>query len=241
VIVATLRALRMHGGAAPDGSGTAAATPSGHDGDLEAVRRGAENLVHHIGVVGTYGVPAVVAINAFPDDRPSEIDVVREVSLAAGARGVVVARHYSEGGAGAEELARAVWAIAQDGAPQFAFLSADDATLDQRIRDVATRIYGASSVQLSGEAGKALDHIERLGYGRLPICMAKTQSSIAHDPAMKGRPTGFTLPVRAARLFAGAGFVTAYCGDMRTMPGLPSHPNGEGVDIDERGRVVGLF
>jgi formyltetrahydrofolate synthetase len=225
VIVATIRALRMHGGA----------------DDADAVRQGAANLAQHIAIVGTYGVPAVVAINAFPDDRSLELDIVREVALASGARDVVVARHYAEGGAGAEDLARSVWELAGEGAPGFRFLSADDATLTQRIHDIATRIYGAAGVALSGEAERSIGKIERLGYGALPICMAKTQSSLSHDPALKGRPTGFTLPIREARLFAGAGFVTAFCGDMRTMPGLPAHPNGEGVDIDERGRIVGLF
>jgi formate--tetrahydrofolate ligase len=102
-------------------------------------------------------------------------------------------------------------------------------------------VYGADGIDLSGEAQQHLELMERLGYGALPICMAKTQSSLSHDPALKGRPTGFRVPIRDARLFAGAGFVTAYCGDMRTMPGLPSRPNGEGVDIDAEGRVVGLF
>jgi formyltetrahydrofolate synthetase len=183
----------------------------------------------------------VVAINAFPNDRGPELDIVREIALANGARDVVVARHYAEGGAGAEDLAQSVWELAGEGAPEFRFLSADDATLTRRITDIATRIYGADGVQLSGEAQKSIGEIERLGYGTLPICMAKTQSSLSHDPALKGRPTGFTLPIRDVRLFAGAGFVTAYCGDMRTMPGLPAHPNGEGVDIDQQGRIVGLF
>jgi formate--tetrahydrofolate ligase len=233
VIVVTIRALQMHGEVPGRGANGAS--------DPDVVRRGAENLAQHIAIVKGYGVPAVVAINQFPDDQPSQLDVVREVSLAAGARDVVVARHFAEGGAGAEDLARAVWSLAVEGAPDFRFLSGEEATLTQRIEDIATRVYGASGIELSGEAAKAIDQIERLGYGRLPVCMAKTQSSLSHDPAVKGRPTGFTLPIREARLFAGAGFVTAYCGDMRTMPGLPAHPNGEGVDIDANGRIVGLF
>ncbi len=210
--------------------------------DREAVlRRGAENLAQHVRIVAEYGVPAVVAINAFESDEPWELDIVRQVALDAGARDAVVATHYRDGGDGATDLARAVWAAAKEGAPDFRFLSPDEATPRERIEAIATRIYGADGVDISGEADKQLDEIERLGYATLPVCMAKTQSSLSHDPTLKGRPTGFRVPIREVRLFSGAGFVTAYCGDMRTMPGLPSHPNGEGVDIDASGKIVGLF
>ncbi len=197
--------------------------------------------MQHLSIAAQYGVPAVVAINHFPDDRPSEIEAVREVALAAGARDCVVARHFAEGGAGAEDLAKAVWSVVQQGAPDFRFLDAADATLQERIEAIATRVYGADGVDFAPEALASMEAIDRLGYGRVPVCMAKTQSSLSHDPSLKGRPRGFRLPVRDARLFAGAGFVTAYCGDMRTMPGLPAHPNGEGVDLDAQGRIVGLF
>jgi formate--tetrahydrofolate ligase len=240
VIVATVRALKMHGGVA-DVSAGKPMDPRLVAEDPEGVRRGCANLAAHVAIVREYGVPSVVAINAFPEDHQSEIDVIREEALAAGARDAVVSRHFTQGGAGAEELARAVWAAAGDGAPDFRFLNDDDATLLERIETIAMRVYGADGIALSGEAGKSLQTVERLGYGTLPVCMAKTQSSLSHDPALKGRPTGFLVPIRDARLFAGAGFVTAYCGDMRTMPGLPSHPNGEGVDIDADGRIVGLF
>ena len=240
VIVATARALKMHGGVGNVVAGKprdAALTSE----DPEGVRKGCENLAQHIRIVREYGIPAVVAINAFSTDHASETAVIREEALAAGARDAVVSRHFAEGGAGAEELARVVWAAAQDGAPDFHFLNSDDASLVERIRSIAMRIYGADGIELSGEAGKALDAVARLGYGSLPVCMAKTQSSLSHDPSRKGLPRGYLVPIRDARLFAGAGFVTAYCGDMRTMPGLPAHPNGEGVDIDAEGRIVGLF
>jgi formate--tetrahydrofolate ligase len=240
VIVATVRALKMHGGAAEVSAGKPM-DPRLLQEDPDGVRRGCANLAQHVAIVHAYGVPSVVAINAFPEDHQSEIDVIREEALAAGARDAVVSRHFMQGGAGADELARAVWAAAADGAPDFRFISDDDATLVERIATIAMRVYGADGIALSGEAGKSLQTVERLGYGTLPVCMAKTQSSLSHDPALKGRPTGFLVPIRDARLFAGAGFVTAYCGDMRTMPGLPSHPNGEGVDIDADGRIVGLF
>jgi formyltetrahydrofolate synthetase len=205
------------------------------------VRRGAENLEQHLAIVANYGIPAVVAINAFPTDHASEVDALREVALAAGAEDIVLARHFTDGGAGAEELARAVWSAAQGGAPDFRFLSPDGATLREQIQGIATRIYGADGVDFSVQAEAALEAIDRLGYGRVPVCMAKTQSSLSHDPSLKGRPRGFRLPIRDARLFAGAGFATAYCGNMMTMPGLPTRPAGEEVDIDSRGRIVGLF
>ncbi len=240
VIVATIRALKMHGGVGRVVAGKAL-DPVLLEENPDGVRAGTANLVRHIEIVGNYGIPAVVAINAFPADRQSEIDVVREVALAAGAHDVVVSDHFARGGAGAEDLARAVWSAASEGAPDFRFLTDDGATLVERIEAIATRVYGADGVDISGEAGKQLHEFERLGYGNLPVCMAKTALSLSHDPELKGRPTGFRVPIRDARLFAGAGFVTAYCGDMLMMPGLPSHPSGEDVDINEDGETVGLF
>jgi formate--tetrahydrofolate ligase len=240
VIVATIRALKMHGGVGTVVAGQPL-DPALLREDPEAVRRGAENLEQHLAIVANYGIPAVVAINAFPTDHASEVEALREVALAAGAEDIVLARHFTQGGAGAEELARAVWSAAQKGAPDFRFLSPDDATLREQIQEIATRIYGADGVDFSVQAEAALEAIDRLGYGRIPVCMAKTQASLSHDPSLKGRPRGFRLPIRDARLFAGAGFVTAYCGNMMTMPGLPTRPAGEEVDIDSRGRIVGLF
>jgi formate--tetrahydrofolate ligase len=240
VIVATIRALKMHGGVGHVVAGKPL-DPVLFDEDPSAVSRGCANLAQHIEIVRGYGVPAVVAINSFPTDRPSEVAVVRQAALAAGARAAVVSDHYARGGAGAEELARAVWQAAADDGHAFRFLSRDDATLEQRIVRIATRVYGADGVDFSGEAAKQLHEFERLGYGHLPVCMAKTALSLSHDPALKGRPTGFRIPIRDARLFAGAGFVTAYCGDMLMMPGLPSRPSGEKVDIDADGETVGLF
>jgi formate--tetrahydrofolate ligase len=240
VIVATIRALKMHGGVGHVVAGKPL-DPVLLQENPEAVRRGCANLLQHIEIVRGYGLPAVVAINSFPTDQPSEIDVVREAALAAGARAAVVSDHFTRGGRGAEDLARAVWEAASGDGSSFRFLSRDDATLEERITRIATRVYGADGVDLSGEAAKQLGEFERLGYGRLPVCMAKTQLSLSHDPDLKGRPTGFRVPIRDARLFAGAGFVTAYCGDMLMMPGLPSRPSGEDVDINERGETVGLF
>ena len=166
---------------------------------------------------------------------------IQEVALAAGARDAVVTTHWADGGRGAEALAHAVWAAAEEGAPDFRFLYPDDAPLRDKIEAIATRIYGAAGVEYQPAAAKALKLYEELGFGHLPVCMAKTQYSLSHDANLKGRPTGFTLPIREVRLSAGAGFITPLCGEMRTMPGLPSKPGGENIDIDADGNIVGLF
>jgi formyltetrahydrofolate synthetase len=238
--VATVRALKMHGGVGQIVAGKPLDAALIEE-NPEAVRRGCANLAQHIAIVGAHGVPAVVAINRFADDRDSELEVVREEALKAGAHDAVVSEHVTRGGAGAEDLARAVWAAAADHAPNFRFLYPDEASLEQRIETIATRIYGADGVDFSEAATAHIAELERRGAGRLPVCMAKTPLSLSHDPALKGRPTGFRLPVRDVRLYAGAGFVTAYCGDMLMMPGLPSHPSGEKVDINADGEAVGLF
>jgi formate--tetrahydrofolate ligase len=240
VIVVTIRALKMHGGVGHVVAGKPL-DPALEDENPDGVERGCANLIQHINIVRGYGLPAVVAINSFPTDKPSEIAVVQGVAREAGAEAAVVSDHFVNGGAGAEELAKAVWAAAQKGAPDFRFLSPEDATLEERIEGIATRVYGAAGVDFSGEARQQLRDFERLGHGHMPVCMAKTALSLSHDPALKGRPTGFRVPIRDARLFAGAGFVTAYCGEMLMMPGLPSHPSGENVDINENGETVGLF
>ncbi len=240
VVVATIRALKMHGGVGRIVAGKPL-DPALLEENPEAVRRGAANLARHVEIVRSYGVPAVVAVNAFPSDTPAEIEVVREVALAAGARDAVVARHFVDGGDGAADLAEAVWAAAEEGAPDFAPLYPDDARLVEKIEAIALRVYGAAGVDVLPAASRALGRYEAAGYGSLQVCMAKTQYSISHDPSLLGRPEGFRVPVRDVRLSAGAGFVTPLLGEMRTMPGLPSVPGGERIDIDADGNVVGLF
>jgi formate--tetrahydrofolate ligase len=240
VMVATIRALKMHGGVGKIVAGKPL-DPALNVENVDGVVRGAENLAKQIEIVSEYHVPVVVAINWFPTDTPAEIEAVRQVALKAGARDAVVSRHFAEGGAGAAELADAVWTAAQQGAPEFTFLYPDSATLREKIESLAVRIYGAAGVDELPAAARAIDQFERLGFGRLPICMAKTQYSISHDPTLLGRPSGFRIPVRDVRLSAGAGFVTPLLGEMRTMPGLPSKPGGEGIDIDADGNIVGLF
>jgi formate--tetrahydrofolate ligase len=240
VMVATVRALKMHGGVGRIVAGKPL-DPALEEENVEAVRRGSANLAAQIENVRVFNVPVVVAVNHFPTDTEAEVTAIREVALAAGAREVLVSRHFADGGAGAEDLARAVWSAAEVGAPDFQFLYPDDAPLREKIETIAVRIYGARGVDELPAATKALKLYEELGYGNLPVCMAKTHLSLSHDPSLKGRPTGFRVPIREVNLSAGAGFVTPLLGEMRTMPGLPSHPAGESIDIDADGNIVGLF
>jgi formate--tetrahydrofolate ligase len=240
VVVATIRALKMHGGVGRIVAGKPL-DPALLTENVEAVTAGGANLAKQIENVRLFNVPVVVAINSFPTDTPAEVEAVRAVSLAAGAREAVVADHWAKGGEGAENLASAVWAAAEEGAPDFKLLYPDDASLVTKIETIATQVYGAEGVDLSALAAKQLAQYEALGFGNLPICMAKSQYSLSHDAALKGRPTGFRLPIREVRLSAGAGFVTPLAGEMRTMPGLPSRPGGENIDLDADGNIVGLF
>jgi len=240
VIVATVRALKMHGGVGRIVAGKPL-DPALLENNPEGVRRGGANLAKQIENVRSYGVPVVVAINIFPTDTADEIAAIKEVALAAGARDAVEARHFTDGGEGAVELAKAVWAAAEEGSPDFHLLYPDDMPLRGKIEAIATQIYGADGVDYLPAANKALAQYESMGYGHLPICMAKTQYSLSHDAKLLGAPTGFRIPVREVRLYAGAGFVTPILGDIRTMPGLNSRPGGERIDIDADGNVVGLF
>ncbi len=240
VVVATIRALKMHGGVGRIVAGKPL-DPALQTENVEAVRSGAQNLAKQIENIRLFNVPAVVAINAYPGDTPAEVAAVQEVAHSAGAHAAVVSTHFTDGGRGAEELARAVWAAAEEGAPNFRLLYEDEAPLRAKIEAVAIQIYGAAGVDFQPAATKALALFESLGFAHLPVCMAKTQYSLSHDANLKGRPSGFTVPIREVRLSAGAGFVTPLLGEMRTMPGLPSRPGGENIDIDADGNIVGLF
>jgi formyltetrahydrofolate synthetase len=240
VVVATIRALKMHGGVGKIVAGKPL-DPALLEENVDAVTAGGANLAKQIENVRLFNVPVVVAINSFPTDTAGEVEAVKAVSLAAGARDAVVADHWAHGGDGATDLASAVWAAADEGAPDFKLLYPDDAPLTSKIEAIATQVYGAEGVDLSPAAAKQLAQYESLGFGRLPICMAKSQYSLSHDASLKGRPTGWRLPIREVRLSAGAGFVTPLAGEMRTMPGLPSKPGGENIDLDPEGEIVGLF
>ncbi|MBC7093953.1 formate--tetrahydrofolate ligase, partial [Candidatus Bipolaricaulota bacterium] len=207
--------------------------------DLEAVAAGCANLEKHIENARAYGVPCVVAINRFDSDRASEIQVVQERALAAGARAAVECAAWAHGGEGGTALAEAVLAAAEEPV-EFRFLYDLDLPIADKIRVVATRMYGAADVEFTPRAKRMLARYTALGWDAFPVCMAKTHLSLSHDPELKGRPEGFVLPVRDIRPSVGAGFLYALCGEIRTMPGLPSHPAGERVDLDEDGNVVGL-
>jgi formate--tetrahydrofolate ligase len=239
VVVATTRSLRHHGGNGRGRKGRdladALAVP-----DVDAVRRGVENLRVQVQNVLAFGVPVVVAVNAYPGDLPEEHDVANESALAAGASRSVVARHFEEGGEGALELARAVRAVAATGAPGFRFLYADELPLREKMETVARRMYQADGLDVSRTAAEQLESLEALGCGGLPVCMAKTPFSLSHDAGAGPNPTGFKLPVREVRLQAGAGYVVALTGETALMPGLPEHPAAEEVDITPEGRIVGL-
>jgi formate--tetrahydrofolate ligase len=240
VVVATVRALKMHGGVGKIVAGKPL-DPALTEENVSAVRTGASNLAKQIENVRLFGVPVVVAINAFPTDTAAEVQAIREVSIEAGAHAAVVATHFVDGGAGAADLAEAVWAAAAEGAPNFQLLYPDDAPLGEKIHTIATKVYGADGIDVAPLAQKAIKRYEAMGFGNLPVCMAKTQYSLSHDPNLTGRPSGFTVPIRDIRLSAGAGFITPLVGEMRTMPGLPSRPGGEKIDIDADGNIVGLF
>ena len=237
VLVATVRALKAHSGKFKIVAGKAlpAELLAENPADVEA---GAANLIKQIENVKAHGVSPVVAINAFPTDFASEHEAIKRIAEAAGAR-VAVCTHFADGGAGATELARAV-VEACDEPSTFAFLYPDEASLKTKIETVATKIYGAANVTYSSAANKQLANYERNGFGHLPVCIAKTHLSISADASLKGAPTGHTLNVREVRASVGAGFIYPICGDMRTMPGLGTHPAASIIDLDENGEIVGL-
>jgi formate--tetrahydrofolate ligase len=238
VLVATVRALKAHSGRHEVRAGKPLPEEMLRE-NPDDVSAGAANLEKQIENIRLHGVSPVVAINAFPDDHESEYDVIREVAEELGAR-VAVCNHFSEGGAGAVDLAEAVAEAAEE-PTSFRFLYPDKASLREKIEAIATKVYGAKDVEYNPQATRMLDSYENSGFGELPVCMAKTHLSITSDPSLKGAPTDWTLPVREVRASVGAGFVYPICGDMRTMPGLSASPAAEGIDIDENGEIVGLF
>ena len=231
VLVTTVRATKSHGGMPFDQLANE---------DVDALRKGMDNLAAHIGIVRTYGLPCVVSINNFPTDTEKEVETIRELAGGAGAETVVVNRAFAEGGTGAVELAEAVVAACEQ-PNSFRFLTPDGTPLKAQIEAIATKIYGADGVDYQAQAEKDIARMEQLGFGEVPVCMAKTHLSLSHDPLMLNRPTGYRLPVRAVVPSAGAGFVVALCGDMQRMPGLGKTPAFMNVDLDPDGRTVGLF
>lgn len=240
VLVATVRALKMHGG----GPRVVAGRPLDHaytTENLELLEKGICNLEAHIENIKRFGVPVVVAVNPFKDDTAAELALIRQHAIAAGAEDAIVCTHWAHGGEGAVDLAKAVIA-ACDKPSNFQFLYPLEWSIKEKIEKIAKDIYGAGSVSYTPEAEAKIELYTRLGFDKLPICMAKTHLSLTHDPALKGRPQGYVFPVRDIRASVGAGFLYPLCGEMRTMPGLPSRPVFYDVDLDlTTGRVVGLF
>ncbi len=241
VLVATIRALKMHGGGPKVVAGKPL-DPAYTDENLDLLKAGLPNMVHHIKTARKFGVPVVVAVNSFATDTEAELALVRKAAIEeGGAEDAVVCRHWAQGGAGAVDLAKAV--IAAGEKPRnFHFLYPLEKTIKEKIEIIAREVYGADGVDYSPEAEERIENYTRLGFDKLPICMAKTHLSLSHDPTLKGVPTGFRIPVRDIRASVGAGFLYPLLGKMSTMPGLPTRPAFYDIDIDfETGRIVGMF
>jgi len=230
VLVATIRALKMHGGVA---------FADLKSENLGALEKGLDNLQKHVENMQLYGVPVVVAINRFPDDTDAEVALLDEKVKAMGSK-VVLSDVWAEGGTGGMALAKEVVRICDEETPDFKFLYELDETIQEKIEAIATKVYGADGVDYAPEAEEAIERYTKNGYAGLPICMAKTQSSLSDDKTKIGRPTGWRLTVREVRLSAGAGFIVPVCGKMMTMPGLPKRPAAEDIDLVD-GKIVGLF
>jgi formate--tetrahydrofolate ligase len=231
VIVATVRALKMNGGVKREDLGTE---------NVEAVKKGLANLGRHIENVKGFGVPAVVAINHFISDTEAEVAAVQEYAKAQGSE-AFLCKHWAQGSKGIEALARRVVEIADAGTSKFAPLYPEEQGLFQKIETIAKKIYRAGSVAADKSVRDQLKTWEDMGYGNLPICMAKTQYSFTTDPNLRGAPVDHVVPIREVRLSAGAGFVVAICGEIMTMPGLPKVPASETIRFNEAGQIEGLF
>ncbi|TDZ35202.1 C-1-tetrahydrofolate synthase [Colletotrichum sidae] len=240
VIVATVRALKVHGGGPPIAPG-AALDPVYKQENVDVLRAGCVNLRKHIENAKAYGVPVVVAINKFVTDTDAEVAVIREEAIAAGAEDAILSNHWAEGGKGAVELGKGVIA-ASEKAKDFKLLYDLEGSVQQRIESIGQKMYGAAAVEFSELAQKKVDTYTKQGFGNLPICVAKTQYSLSHNPDLKGAPTGFTVPIRDVRMAAGAGYLYALAADIQTIPGLPTAPGYLNVDVDtETGEIDGLF
>jgi formyltetrahydrofolate synthetase len=239
VLVATIRALKMHGG----GPKVVAGKPLAHEytqENLDLLEKGCSNMIRLIANTRSFGIPVVVGINRFKDDTDNEVALVRKLAIEAGAADAVVSNHWAEGGAGAVALGKAVIAACEKPS-NFHFLYSLDLSIKEKIEKIVKEMYGGAGVEYSPEAEKKVELYTRQGFDKLPICMAKTQYSLSHDPNLKGAPTGFTVPVRDIRASVGAGFVYPLLGAMTTMPGLSTRPGYYDIDIDTAtGRIIGL-
>jgi formyltetrahydrofolate synthetase len=240
VLVATIRALKMHGGGPKVVAGRPL-DPAYTEENLELLEKGCINMVAHIKNALRFGIPVVVAVNRFKDDTDNEVNLVRKIALEAGAEDAVMSNHWTEGGKGSVELGKAVMAACEKPS-DFKFLYPLEISIKEKIETIAREIYGADGVEYSKKAEEQIADYERLGFDKLPMCMAKTHLSLSHDPLLKGRPEGFVIPIREIRASVGAGFLYPLVGAMSTMPGLPTRPVFYDVDLDlEEGKVLGLF
>jgi formate--tetrahydrofolate ligase len=230
VIVATVRALKMHGGVAKDDLGKE---------NVDAVKAGGVNLERHLRNVKSFGVPPVVAINQFLSDTDAELEAIREIAAKYGAKAIICS-HWANGGAGTEEIARHVVGMIDAGTADFKPLDPDEMPLWDKIKTVATRIYDSADISADAKVRGQIKTLQE-NYGHFPVCMAKTQYSFTTDPNAKGAPSGHTIPVREVRLSAGAEFIVAICGEIMTMPGLPKVPAANSIYLNEDGQIEGLF
>jgi formate--tetrahydrofolate ligase len=231
VVVATVRALKYHGGVE---------VKDVEREDLAALERGLPNLERHLRNMKAFGLPCVVAINHRAHDTAAELELLARRVGALGVP-VEVGRHYADGGAGAESLARAVVAAAEPGPAPLRFTYEDDTPLWDKMAAIATKVYGAAGIEADAKVRAQVERLQADGYGRWPVCVAKTQYSFSTDPTLRGAPSGHTVRVREVRLAAGARFVVMICGDVMTMPGLPKVPAAHAIDVDDDGRITGLF
>ena len=230
VLVATLQSLKSHGGVPLDKI---------REENVDAVSEGTENLKKHIENIHQFGLPVVVAINQFTHDTEQEISMVKEKCDYLGVD-VVICSHWRDGGKGAIDLAKAVVDLSENHKTDFNFLYPDDMSLWNKMKTIATSMYGANNIMANKDVRTEIKRLEDQGFGQLPVCMAKTPASLSTDPRLKGRPTGFDVPIREVRLSAGAGFIVALTGDVITMPGLPKTPAAENIDVDDKGLIQGL-
>lgn len=238
-LVATVRALKSNSGKFKVVAGKP--LPDGLvKEDLDALRAGMPNLVRHIKNMKAFGLPVVVGINSFGTESPAEIEMVKKAAREAGASDCVISEVFAKGGEGGAEFAKALVKACEE-PRKFKLTYESDAPIKKKVEAVATKVYGAAGVDWSPEASKRIKQFEEAGFGKLSVCMAKTQYSFSHDPKLLGAPEGWTLPIKDARLSAGAGFVYLLCGDMMTMPGLGKNPGGQNIDINEKGEIVGMF
>ncbi|MBR6549062.1 MAG: formate--tetrahydrofolate ligase, partial [Clostridia bacterium] len=232
VVVATVRALKMHGGLAKDQLG---------EENLEALKQGVPNLLRHVAnIKNVYGLPCVVAVNRFPTDTDAEIQCIMDECQTLGVN-VALSNVWAEGGKGGEELAKEVVRLCEEETPNFTFSYKDDLSIEDKIRAVVKKVYGGDDVVLTPNARKSMEKLSAMGFDKCPVCMAKTQYSFSDDPKKLGAPNGFTVTVRDMKISAGAGFIVVLTGDIMTMPGLPKVPAAERIDVDENGVITGLF